>query len=170
MLILQPVGRKDAAELIEGNIASKHYHAPWMRNFTDQAGFDEWFCNLQSSASQSLIAREAKSGGITGVFTFSQIFMKAFCNAYLGYYGMVQFAGHGFMTEGLKRAVSYGFEEIGLHRIEANIQPDNLRSITLVQRAGFRKEGFSPRYLHINGAWRDHERWALTNDVPSPDE
>ncbi len=164
MLDLRPVSRKDAAELIAGNLASRDYHHPWMRNFTDQLGFEEWFCNLASSASLSLIARETASGGIAGVFTFSQIFMKAFRSAYLGYYGMAQFAGRGLMTEGLKQTVAYGFREIGLHRIEANIQPDNLRSIALAARAGFHKEGFSPRYIFINGDWRDHERWAIIND------
>lgn len=164
MINLQPVSRKDAQELIAGNIASRDHHHPWMRNFTDQVGFEEWFCNLQSSASQALVARDAESGGIVGVFTISQIFMKAFRSAYLGYYSMVEFAGRGLMTEALKQTITYGFEEVGLHRIEANIQPDNQRSIALVQRAGFHKEGFSPRYLFINGDWRDHERWAVIND------
>ena len=161
MINLQPVSRKDAPELIAGNIASRDHHHPWMRNFTDQVGFEEWFCNLQSSASLALIARDPESGSIIGVFTFSQIVMKAFRSAYLGYYSMVELAGCGLMTEALKQTVAYGFNEIGLHRIEANIQPENQRSIALVQRAGFQKEGFSPRYLFINGDWRDHERWAI---------
>jgi ribosomal-protein-alanine N-acetyltransferase len=52
--------------------------------------------------------------------------------------------------------------EHGLHRVEANIQPDNLRSIHLVRSLGFRLEGHSPRYLRINGEWKDHDRYALT--------
>jgi hypothetical protein len=60
--------------------------------------------------------------------------------------------------------VAHGFGEQGLHRLEANIQPDNARSIASVRRLGFRREAFSPRYLRIGGEWRDHERWALPTD------
>ncbi len=74
------------------------------------------------------------------------------------------FAGLGFMTEAVRLTVVHAFLEIGLHRLEANIQPGNLRSIAVVKRVGFRKEGFSPRYLQIDGVWRDHERWALLAD------
>jgi ribosomal-protein-alanine N-acetyltransferase len=66
------------------------------------------------------------------------------------------------MTEGLRDVVSRAFRTIRLHRLEANIQTGNDASRRLVQRLGFRMEGFSPRYLKISGKWRDHERWALT--------
>jgi ribosomal-protein-alanine N-acetyltransferase len=58
----------------------------------------------------------------------------------------------------------HAFGEIGLHRLEANIQPSNRASIALARSAGFRLEGFSPRYLLIGGQWRDHERYAITAD------
>jgi len=53
------------------------------------------------------------------------------------------------------------FGELGLHRVEANIQPGNAPSIALAEGAGFKREGFSPRYLKIGGRWRDHERYAI---------
>ena len=65
------------------------------------------------------------------------------------------------MTEALAAAAAFAFGELGLHRLEANIQPGNAASLALVKRVGFHKEGFSPRYLRIDGDWRDHERWAL---------
>jgi ribosomal-protein-alanine N-acetyltransferase len=68
------------------------------------------------------------------------------------------------MTEAVRMTVQHAFEEIGLHRLEANIQPGNVRSIALVERLGFRYEGFSPRYLKIGGVWCDHQRWAILAD------
>jgi ribosomal-protein-alanine N-acetyltransferase len=65
------------------------------------------------------------------------------------------------MTRGLRAVLEIVFSDLGLHRVEANIQPANRRSINLVRRLGFEKEGFSPGYLMVDGEWRDHERWAL---------
>lgn len=164
---IKPVTRSDASELIRANIESRRYHEPWVQPFIDVEGFEVWFSCLLTGANVSLIAREPKSGGIVGVMNFSQIFLKGFQSAYLGYYGMAAFAKRGLMTEAVRLATRYAFTEIGLHRIEANIQPANLASIALVRRVGFHKEGFSPRYLKINGVWCDHERWALLADGPA---
>ncbi|MGE8545939.1 MAG: GNAT family N-acetyltransferase [Alcaligenes sp.] len=85
--------------------------------------------------------------------------------SFIGYYGMSNFSRKGLMTEALRAAVDHAFDDLGLHRLEANIQPENQASIALVRRLGFQKEGHSPRYLRINGEWRDHERWALLADM-----
>ena len=103
-----------------------------------------------------------EDGAIVGYFGLGQIYFGHFRNAYLGYYAFEPYAGRGYMREGLEMVLRHAFGSVGLHRVEANIQPENARSIALVRAAGFRKEGLSPRYLKIGGRWRDHERWAIT--------
>jgi ribosomal-protein-alanine N-acetyltransferase len=65
------------------------------------------------------------------------------------------------MKEGMRRVLSYAFKQLKLHRVEANIQPQNRRSLALARGCGFVREGYSKRYLKVAGRWRDHERWAL---------
>jgi ribosomal-protein-alanine N-acetyltransferase len=104
-------------------------------------------------------------GAIVGVINVSEIVRSAFQSAYLGYYAFRPHAGQGYMTEGLALVLRHAFGTLGLHRLEANIQPGNRASRTLVRRLGFRQEGFSPRYLKVGGRWRDHERWALVREM-----
>jgi len=162
---LSPVIRADAADLIAANRANQDYHLPWVRSFTDRAGFDSWLGRCLTGPNVGLVARERDSGRVVGVVNISEIVVGAFQSAYLSYYGMSSFSRKGLMTEALRAAVDHAFDDLGLHRLEANIQPENEASIALVRRLGFQKEGFSPRYLRINGEWRDHERWALLSDM-----
>ena len=158
--------RSDAAELVQANLTSRDHHEPWAQPFMTIDGCHEWLGAQATGANAGFVVRDIASGGIVGVTNLSQIFLKGFQNAYLSYYGMVTFAGRGLMTEAVRMTITHAFAEIGLHRLEANIQPANRRSITLVKRLGFRKEGFSPRYLRISSVWCDHERWALLADEP----
>ncbi len=166
-LSVRPVVRQDAEILIRANLDSRAYHAPWARPFIDLNGFESWFARSVTAPDVGLAAWYGSDDDPVGVFTFSQIVMGAFCSAYLGYYGIKAHARTGRMTDALRLVLDYGFDRLGLHRVEANIQPGNVASIALVRRAGFRQEGYSPRYLKIDGEWRDHERWAvLAEDRP----
>jgi ribosomal-protein-alanine N-acetyltransferase len=105
--------------------------------------------------------RRRDDRSLVGYADITNVVRGIFLSAYLGYYA---FRGHerqGLMTEGLRLIIRYGFGELRLHRLEANIQPGNAASIALVKACGFSKEGYSPSYLKIRGRWRDHERWAL---------
>jgi [ribosomal protein S5]-alanine N-acetyltransferase len=114
----------------------------------------------QPSHDGSLVVLRS-SGELVGVINFGHIVRGGFQNAYVGYYAFVPHAGRGYMTEGLTLALRRAFGPLRLHRVEANIQPGNQPSRALARRLGFRREGFSPRYLKVGGRWRDHERWAL---------
>jgi ribosomal-protein-alanine N-acetyltransferase len=161
---LSRVIRSDAAELVAANQANQHYHLPWVSSFTDQAGFDTWFTRCLVGPNVGLVARDVASKQVIGVVNINEIVAGVFQSAYLGYYGMSGFGRQGLMTVALRAAVNLAFDELGLHRLEANIQPENAASIALVRRVGFQKEGLSPRYLLIGNQWRDHERWALLSD------
>jgi ribosomal-protein-alanine N-acetyltransferase len=96
------------------------------------------------------------------VINLNAIVRGAFHNAFLGFYALAPFQGRGLVRAGLQQVIRRAFGPLGLHRLEANIQPDNARSSALVLSLGFRLEGFSPRYLQVAGRWRDHDRYALT--------
>jgi ribosomal-protein-alanine N-acetyltransferase len=104
----------------------------------------------------------APSGELAGAVSLSEIVHYAFQSAYLGYYAFAPHSGKGFMRAGIELVLAEAFGKLGLHRVEANIQPANERSIALVRGLGFRYEGLARRYLKIGGRWRDHEHWALT--------
>ena len=101
---------------------------------------------------------------LVGVVNVTQIARGNLRSAYLGYYAFAPHARQGFMTEGVSLVIAALFGRLRMHRVEANIQPGNTASRRLARRLGFRREGFSPRYLKVRGQWRDHERWALLAD------
>jgi ribosomal-protein-alanine N-acetyltransferase len=85
----------------------------------------------------------------------------------MGYWVDRRFAGRGIMPAAVAMATDHAFNELGLHRIEINIRPENLPSRRVVEKLGFREEGMRVRYLHIAGDWRDHLCYALTaEEVP----
>ena len=143
---------------------SRDLHQPWtypperadqFDDLVNRAGRDDFVC---------LAAVRADDGDLVGVFTVSQIVRGYFQSAYLGYYASARHAGKGLMAESMELVLDHAFGALALHRLEANIQPGNAPSVALARGAGFRLEGYSPRYLLIGGRWRDHERYAITAD------
>ena len=158
-ITIRPVRRADGPALIAAHLASRGLHHPWAAPFTDRAGFRAWFATTGTERKQALLA--LRGDIIVGLVNLNEIVHGGFLSAYLGYHGMTGATGHGAMTQAVRLAIAHAFGPLGLHRLEANIQPANAPSRALVQRLGFRLEGLSLRYLLIDGAWRDHERWAL---------
>ncbi|MEZ5307670.1 MAG: GNAT family N-acetyltransferase [Pyrinomonadaceae bacterium] len=154
----------DVDEFVSKAMQSISFHRDLVSPPMDREAFAGFVEGSNTDSERRLLVIEKDGNQIAGVLSISQIFLKGFCSAYLGYYAFEGFQGRGLMSQGLEGALEYGFENVGLHRIEANIQPGNASSIELVKRHGFSKEGFSRKYLKIGGEWRDHERWALIVD------
>tara|TARA_B100001939_G_scaffold326842_1_gene320664 strand:- start:7524 stop:8075 length:552 start_codon:yes stop_codon:yes gene_type:complete len=137
------------------------YHYPWIIHTETSHHYEDYLERIREGRVLGFFLFSNDTNELVGVINLNNILMGAVRSASLGYYGAAQVAGKGYMREGLKLVLKFAVNKAGLHRIEANIQPGNSRSIALVKSLGFRKEGFSPEYLHINGQWRDHERWAI---------
>ena len=154
----------DRDEFVSLMRASRSFHRPWASAPTDTERFTAYIADSQRPDFEAMLTCRLSDGAIVGFFNLSQIVRRALQSAYLGYAVGKPYAGQGYMREGLELVLRRAFTELRLHRIEANIQPGNLASIALARGAGFRREGFSPRYLKIGGRWRDHERWAILAD------
>ncbi len=141
---------------------SRELHHPWAYPPERPDQFDELVARARREDVVTLLGRRDEDDAVFGVFTISQIVRGAFQSAYLGYYGHARYANQGYMSAALEQVLDHVFGALALHRIEANIQPANAPSVALARGAGFRLEGFSPRYLLIGGRWRDHERYAIT--------
>lgn len=158
---IRDVRKGDGKAMVAANVASRALHEPWVAPFQDIVGFRTWFDGIGGGRRRAFIVEEGAR--LAGAINLNEIVRGGFLSSYLGYYAWVG-GGRGVMRAGLGLVIAEAFGEMGLHRLEANIQPANARSIALVRALGFRLEGFSPRYLKIAGDWRDHERWAKLAD------
>ena len=131
----------------------------------DARGVQDLSRQDRGPAIRPFFACRTEDGAIVGFLNISEIVRGNYKGAFLGYGGVAPFAGHGYMTEAMHLVLREAFTRLDLHRLEANIQPGNARSIALAKRCGFELEGFSPRYLKIGGRWRDHERWAIRKET-----
>ncbi len=158
---LRAPSRRFESEFLAASRRSRSLHGGFARPPTTSRQFHAFLRRVRSAAHVGHLVIERETGGLVGVVNLNDIVRGAFQSAQLGYYAFSPFAGHGYMTAGLSAVLRRAFGELSLHRVEANIQPENGDSIRLARRLGFRKEGLSPRYLKVGGRWRDHERWAL---------
>lgn len=100
---------------------------------------------------------------VIGTANLTQIFRGSFQACYLGYGIDERHQGQGLMTEALSRIVQYTWTNLKLHRVMANHLPENIASHRVLEKLGFKQEGYAEKYLFINGMWRDHVLMAITN-------
>ncbi|MGW6059736.1 GNAT family N-acetyltransferase [Streptomyces sp. NPDC055189] len=166
--VIRPYTYADGPEFTARARESRELHTPWLFPPTTDKAYAEYAGALIEGRGRIgfLVcerAREHAAGGaIAGFININNIVEGAFLCGALGYGAFAHAAGRGLMSEGLGLVTRYAFDVLKLHRLEINVQPGNTASIALARRCGYRLEGFSPDFLYIDGAWRDHERWALT--------
>lgn len=168
---LRPHRFRDAAAWSEVRTSNEAWLARWEptapSSWADRHAMTEYPAILRmlrraAKLGQSLPFVITYEGRFAGQLTIGGVVRGAFCSGYAGYWVDGRLAGRGIMPVALALAVDHAFGPAGLHRVEVNIRPENAASRRVVQKLGFREEGFHPRYLHIDGAWRDHVGYALT--------
>jgi ribosomal-protein-alanine N-acetyltransferase len=104
---------------------------------------------------------------VAGQLNVSSITYGSLASASIGYWVSERFAGKGITPASVAMATDFCFFQLGLHRIEICIRPENAPSLRVVEKLGFRYEGLRRRFIHIDGDWRDHFCFALTvEEVP----
>ena len=141
-LVLRPPTLADEDEWLTRMRASREHHRPWVHMPVTSETYRAYVERGKAPNRELRIACRREDGALTGFFNIGEIVRGTFQSAFLGYGGVAEFAGQGYMTEGLELLLREAFTRLRLHRIEANIQPGNAPSIALVARCGFVKEGF----------------------------
>ena len=103
-------------------------------------------------------------GRFVGQVTVSNIVRGSAQFASIGYWVDEAYAGRGIIPRAVAMAIDHCFGPVGLHRIEVAIRPENTSSLRVVDKLGIKEVGFAPRYLHIDGDWRDHRLFAITRE------
>jgi ribosomal-protein-alanine N-acetyltransferase len=107
-------------------------------------------------------------GRFAGQITVGNVVRGSLCSAWVGYWVASRLTSAGVATAAVALVVDHCFAAAGLHRLEATVRPENLPSLRVLEKLGFRQEGVFQRYLDVAGAWRDHLCFALTvEDIPN---
>ena len=155
---IRPTVLSDQKDFVAAVRDSKALHHPWIGAPNTPVKFRAYVRRMAPPANGAFLVCRRDTLALVGVINLTNVVRGVFQSGYLGYYAFAGNERQGLMREGLQAFVRHAFKSLKLHRLEANIQPGNARSIALVSSCGFQKEGYSPRYLKVGGRWRDHER------------
>ncbi len=136
---------------------------PWLAMPANDGDFDTYAARFDGELREGFVICLPETGELAGFCNINNIVRGGFRCGALGYGAFLP--GRGLVTEGVALVVRHAFGPMGLHRLEINVQPANTASVALARRVGCRREGLSPGFLFVDGAWRDHERWAVTAET-----
>jgi ribosomal-protein-alanine N-acetyltransferase len=162
-ITIKKISPKDVIEFLRAARASRSSHQAWVRVPLTVSAFKRYVNEMRTAEDLAFVVRRHDSGSIVGVVELQDIFMGDFKNAYIIYYAFEGQQRQGMMRQAVTEVIRIAFSKLKLHRLEANIQPENKASKKLAKACGFCKEGYSPKFLKKRGRWCDHERWALLN-------
>ncbi|MFJ3956253.1 GNAT family N-acetyltransferase [Arthrobacter sp. NPDC090010] len=178
-IILRPIRQQDRSEWTAVRQRNREWLQPWEASNPVPGGrlpsYRDMVSSLKTQAKQGsalpFVITERQSPGrvppIVGQLTVSNILWGSAMMATLGYWVDRDRAGRGIVPTAVALATDFCFQELGLHRMEINIRPENTPSLRVVEKLGFRYEGLRPAFLHIDGVWADHHSFALTaEEVP----
>ena len=156
---IRRVVSKDRAQLLRLARVNQEFHQPWMNPPLTRYAFWIYLKRTHREDTEGLVCCLRENHQIVGAINLNDITRGSLLSASIAYYADAEHSRMGYMTEALNLALEHSFLNLGLHRIEAMIQPGNTRSRDLAQRCGFHNEGLAKQFQYINGIWCDHERW-----------
>ncbi|MFP5218237.1 MAG: GNAT family N-acetyltransferase [Actinomycetes bacterium] len=177
---VRPLRRRDARAWVEVRVRNEAWLAPWegRPEGAPDLSWRERHSRAVFAAMHRTGSREARAGRslpfvvtyqdrLAGQVTVSNIVRGAFDSAAVGYWVDERVAGKGVAPTALALVIDHCFGGLGLHRVEANVRPENAASLRVVRKLGFTEEGLHRRFLFIDGDWRDHLCFSiLRDDVP----
>lgn len=172
---LRPVQLRDGAAWSEIRLRDELHLTPWEP--TSPGGWQRhnspgewpgrwWLLRGAARRGAALPFAVELDGRFVGQVMIGNVVREPLLSAYVGYWCDARVNGAGVTTAAVALAVDHCFAEVGLHRIEATVRPENAASLRVLAKLGFRQEGLFRRYLDVDGAWRDHLCFALTADEP----
>lgn len=179
-ITLRPARFRDRARWNEVRAENKEWLSPWEATLPQippsspayegkvkRPSFYEMVRSLhrEARAGRSYSFLIWNGSNLVGQITLGGVMYGALRGAHIGYWIDRNFANKGFTTEAVKLVTSFGFSELGLHRIEINVRPENGASCRVAEKAGYVSEGHRKAFLHIDGAWRDHICFVKNNEL-----
>jgi len=171
LVALRPVRLRDGAQWSTIRIRSEEHLKPWEPTLAGpwavRNSSGEWparWLQLRTAGrrGRALPFAVTLDGELAGHVIVGNVVREPLLSAYVGYWCDAAVAGRGVVTAATAMVVDHCFGPVGLHRLEATVRPENVASLRLLAKLGFRREGLLERYLDVDGAWRDHIVHGLT--------